>query len=159
MPCHSDLTGPSISGWGTKKGAGTGGCTWSGDASWSIYVDGHANNVYFCSNGGYGSVPNAGTGDFKVEYGTCFYSPYAPAWVFSWNGVKKTCHTMNSTTGWNISGGGESVAVNGQDITQRYKAMKYYKPGTGWTDFYAPAVCADSGYSVVFTSYTNWKVK
>jgi len=66
---------------------------------------------------------------------------------------------MNSTTAILNSGGGESVSANGQDITQRYYGMKYHKPGTGWSDFYAPATCADSGYQVTYSSYTDWTVK
>lgn len=153
--------GQDFLGWGTKKGAGNSwGCTYSGNASWSIYVDGESYGVHFCANGGYGTVANGHSGDtFQVVYGTCFYTPYAPAFVFSWNGVNKTCKNMNSTTGLVLGGGGESFVQNGQDITQRYYGMKYYKPSVGWTDFYAPGFCADSGYSVTFSSYTDWRVQ
>ncbi len=154
--------GGDFLGWGTKKGVGGegGGCSTTGNGSWSIYADGISHSVYFCANGGYGAVANGHSGDtFQLVYATCFYSPYSPAFVFSWNGTNKTCKTMNSTTALYNVGGGESVVHDGQDITQRYYGMKYYKPGTGWTDFYAPAKCATSGYSVTFSSYTDWTVK
>ena len=150
--------GGDFLGWGTKKGIAIAGCSATGNASWSIYADGTSYGVYFCANG-YGTVANGHSGDtFQIVYATCFYTPYALAFVLSWNGTNKTCKTMNSTTAIYNSGGGESVAVAGQDITQRYYGMKYYKPGTGWMDFYAPAKCADFGYSVGFSSYTDWTV-
>ena len=155
----SSTTGDFV-GWGTAKGEGVANCPDYFGSGWQVYKDGYAFNVYFCNQPFATLAAAAQDQTFKMEWGTCPFSPYTAQWVLYWNGVAKTCQANSFSSTPAVVAGGESIGTtNIQTIDVHWQSMQYKSSSLVWTNWGTGSNCADPGYQVVLTNNTDFWTK